>query len=119
MNSFPTCRDRRGARRQLGTPGALLVLGLWPHDLHAQAFIASRAHPEFGIGPTAEGVVYGRPTRNPWNLDHVAGGSSSGSAAAVAAGLGLLRLTVNVSFASIATSPTASMRRRCRRRWSP
>ena len=30
---------------------ALLILGLWPHDLHAQAFIASRAHPEFGIGP--------------------------------------------------------------------
>src|SRR4051812_3893841 len=44
--------------------------------------------PEFGIGPTGEAAVYGRPTRNPWNLGHVAGGSSSGSAAAVSAGGG-------------------------------
>jgi amidase/6-aminohexanoate-cyclic-dimer hydrolase len=43
--------------------------------------------PEFGIGPTCEAKVYGRPTRNPWNTDHVAGGSSSGSGAAVAAGI--------------------------------
>ncbi|MCU1359083.1 MAG: Amidase, partial [Ilumatobacteraceae bacterium] len=43
--------------------------------------------PEFGIGPTTEASVYGRPTRNPWNLDHVAGGSSGGSGAAVAAGI--------------------------------
>jgi amidase len=48
---------------------------------------ARTASPEFGIGPTAEGAVYGQPTRNPWNLDHVAGGSSAGSAAAVAAGI--------------------------------
>ncbi len=43
--------------------------------------------PEFGIGPTSEAQVYGRPTRNPWNLDHVAGGSSGGAGAAVAAGI--------------------------------
>ncbi|MEA3185820.1 MAG: amidase [Ilumatobacteraceae bacterium] len=43
--------------------------------------------PEFGIGPTAEGGAYGRPTRNPWDGQRVAGGSSSGSAAAVAAGI--------------------------------
>ncbi|MBI4882605.1 MAG: amidase [Actinobacteria bacterium] len=43
--------------------------------------------PEFGIGPTTEAKVYGRPTRNPWNRLHVAGGSSGGSAAAVAAGV--------------------------------
>lgn len=43
--------------------------------------------PELGIGPTTEAGVYGRPTRNPWNLDHVAGGSSGGAAAAVAAGI--------------------------------
>ena len=48
---------------------------------------ARTTSPEFGIGPTAEGAAYGRPTRNPWNLDHVAGGSSAGSASAVAAGI--------------------------------
>ena len=48
---------------------------------------ARTTSPEFGIGPTAEGAAYGRPTRNPWNLDRVAGGSSAGSAAAVAAGV--------------------------------
>ena len=43
--------------------------------------------PELGIGPTTESAVYGRPTRNPWNTDHVAGGSSGGAGAAVAAGI--------------------------------
>ena len=45
------------------------------------------ASPEFGIGPTTEPKVYGRPTRNPWNSEHGAGGSSGGSGAAVAAGV--------------------------------
>ncbi len=48
---------------------------------------ARTTSPEFGIGPTAEGAAYGRPTRNPWNVGRVAGGSSAGSAAAVAAGI--------------------------------
>lgn len=41
---------------------------------------------EFGILPTTETLAYG-VTRNPWNLDHVPGGSSGGAAAAVAAGI--------------------------------
>ena len=48
---------------------------------------ARTTSPEFGIGPTSEGAAYPRPTRNPWNLDRVAGGSSAGSGAAVAAGI--------------------------------
>jgi len=43
--------------------------------------------PEGGIGPATEAAVYGGPTRNPWALDRVPGGSSGGAAAAVAAGI--------------------------------
>jgi amidase len=42
--------------------------------------------PEFGILPTTEPLLSG-PTRNPWNLEHSSGGSSGGSAAAVASGM--------------------------------
>src|SRR5277367_2347948 len=42
--------------------------------------------PEFGLVPTTESRLYGA-AHNPWNLDHSTGGSSGGSAAAVAAGI--------------------------------
>ena len=43
--------------------------------------------PEFGGRPTTEGGLC-PPARNPWNLEHTAGGSSGGAASAVCAGLG-------------------------------
>jgi len=42
--------------------------------------------PEFGLSISTEPQAFG-PTRNPWNLERIAGGSSGGSAAAVAGGM--------------------------------
>ena len=42
--------------------------------------------PEFGILPTTESHLLG-PCRNPWNTERTTGGSSGGSAAAVASGM--------------------------------
>ena len=58
--------------RRLEAAGAVLV-GATNMDEYAYGFSTENSH-------------YG-PTRNPHNLDHVAGGSSGGSAAAVAAGM--------------------------------
>jgi aspartyl-tRNA(Asn)/glutamyl-tRNA(Gln) amidotransferase subunit A len=58
---------------------------------------------EFAYGVTTENPHYG-PARNPWNLDRIPGGSSGGSAAAVAAGLG---------FASVGTDTGGSIRIPC------
>src|SRR3982074_3323925 len=41
---------------------------------------------EFAYGPTGHNAHYG-PVHNPWGLDHITGGSSSGSGSAVAARL--------------------------------
>jgi amidase len=48
--------------------------------------VGKTALPEMGILPTTESRRFG-PTRNPWDLERTPGGSSGGSAAAVAAGM--------------------------------
>ena len=49
-------------------------------------FLGKTATPEFGLTATSEALAYG-PTRNPWDPTRSPGGSSGGSAAAVASGM--------------------------------
>ncbi|RXT53945.1 amidase [Bradyrhizobium betae] len=59
---------------------------------HAGAIMVGKSTtPEFGHKGHTDGPSFG-VTRNPWNLERTAGGSSGGAAAAVAAGLGPLGL---------------------------
>ncbi len=76
LGDFVPDRDATATAR-LADAGAVLV---GKANLH-----------EFAIGATTENPFYGT-CHNPWNLDYIPGGSSGGSAAAVAAGLGLASL---------------------------
>ncbi len=49
-------------------------------------FLGRTASPELGLSLATESAAWGI-TRNPWNTDHGAGGSSGGSGAAVASGM--------------------------------
>ena len=72
--------------RRLKSAGAIVI---GKNNLH-----------EFAMGSTTANPYYGA-CRNPWNLAHVPGGSSGGSAAAVAAGL---------CFGALATDTAGSVR---------
>ncbi|MEV4434764.1 amidase [Streptomyces sp. NPDC049555] len=69
---FPPQRTDCEAVRRLRAAGAIVV--------------GKTNTPELGQWPVTDGPAFG-VTRNPWNLKHTPGGSSGGSAAAVAAGL--------------------------------
>ncbi len=69
---FEPCDEDGEVARRLRGAGAVIV--------------GKTNTPEIGQWPFTEGPAFGA-TRNPWSLDHSPGGSSGGSAAAVAAGL--------------------------------
>jgi amidase len=70
--NFPLKTADGGVTRRLREAGAVIV--------------GKTNLPEFGQWPFTEGHAFGA-TRNPWDLGYTPGGSSGGSAAAVAAGL--------------------------------
>lgn len=89
-------KDLEDVAGMLTTQGSQLFVGsppaatdsLIPARLRAAgAVIIGKTNlPEFAIEGYTDNLVFG-PTRNPWSLEHSPGGSSGGSAAAIAAGL--------------------------------
>jgi Asp-tRNA(Asn)/Glu-tRNA(Gln) amidotransferase A subunit family amidase len=76
----------RGSRAYMTTPAAehATIVARW---LDAGLVVFGKTNtPEFGAKGITEPDAWG-PARNPWNLDRTPGGSSGGSAAAVAAGI--------------------------------
>ncbi len=72
VGEFEPCAEDGEVARRLRAAGAVIV--------------GKTNTPEIGQWPFTEGPAFGA-TRNPWSHEHSPGGSSGGSAAAVAAGL--------------------------------
>ncbi|MFC7406224.1 Asp-tRNA(Asn)/Glu-tRNA(Gln) amidotransferase subunit GatA [Georgenia alba] len=87
-------------RGQVTTAGSKMLEG-WvpPYDASLVTELRRAGMPilgktnmdEFAMGSSTEHSAFG-PTRNPWDLDRIPGGSGGGSAAAVAAGLAPLAI---------------------------
>lgn len=83
VRGMPTTAGSRHRKDHLARENAECVERL----VQAGAIIIGKTTThEFANGPTGDRAATG-PTRNPHDTDHMAGGSSSGSAAAVAAGI--------------------------------
>ena len=79
----PLTNGSRAFRNAVGLQDAELIRRFRAAGLKT---FATSTSPEFGLTVTTESSLYG-PTRNPWNLERSAGGSSGGAAALVAAGV--------------------------------
>lgn len=88
MAGLPTTADAPGRANAIATEDAEVVARLVAGGAVLMGKLATY---EWGtVGPDKRGLF--PPARNPWSLDHITGGSSSGSAVAVAGGL--LRTTI-------------------------
>lgn len=81
---YPGRRFARGSRLRMNVMGS--SVDPWVAAMQAQGaiFIGKTNTPEFGLMDVTEPMAFG-PTLNPWRADLASGGSSGGSAAAVAA----------------------------------
>jgi amidase len=78
---------RAGSRSQARLPPAdKQAPNIDAFDRAGLVTLGKSATPEFGFLPTTEPLAFG-PTHNPWDLSRSSGGSSGGSAVAVAAGV--------------------------------
>jgi len=85
---LPTTADAPGRAEAIAAADAEVIARL---RAGGAVILGKLATYEWGtVGPDSRGLF--PPARNPWSLDHITGGSSSGSAAAVAGGL--LRTTL-------------------------
>ncbi len=81
-----------GQAQEMGSrlaKGQIIATDAWLTMRFKQAgliILGRTSTPEFGFAATTESILTG-VTRNPWDLNRIAGGSSGGAAAAVAAGI--------------------------------
>lgn len=79
-------RSELGSRLGIGNVAATNSFLMDRFDALGFHTLGRTTTPELGHGPTTEPLVNG-PTRNPWDISRMAGGSSGGAGAAVAAGM--------------------------------
>ena len=85
MNGFPLSNGNKAMKAAAANSN--YTAEIVQRFINAGLIIFGRGNsPEFGSLPTTEPEAWG-PTRNPWDLARTPGGSSGGSASAVAAGI--------------------------------
>lgn len=83
VKGLPTTMGSKGMENNIPASDAATVARL----REAGAILMGKTNTqEWGIGPAGDQSFYG-PVHNPWDTDRISGGSSSGSCAAVAAGM--------------------------------
>lgn len=80
---WPQTQGSRYVRNAVDAEDSLLIARYRAAGL---VFVGKTNTPEYGITGTTESARLG-PCRNPWNPDHISGGSSGGAASATAAGI--------------------------------